>query len=188
MLKGKASVSGLHPLFRPGPNGMKEQTVVICPARCTPEEKLWIKKIITSAGGEATEMTARKHDQLMSVIQVLTHFHSLVLGNTLAALRVNMPELMKVMSPVYRAQFDIVCRIFAQNPQLYAAIGMKNPETARVTKAFLKASVALRTILTTKDHAAFMHRFKKTVKFLGPHSKRALEESDRLLTSFHKKV
>lgn len=183
MLKGKASVIGLHPMFRPGPSGFRGQTIVMCPARCTNKQKQWLRKLFVKNGATVTEMSTREHDELMGIVQALIHFHSLVLGQTLRSLRVNLKKLMQVMSPIYRMQFDVVCRIFAQNPILYASIGMENPTTPKTTKHFLCATEMLRKILLAKNQKAFEREFRKTAAFLGPYSKRALQESDKLIAN-----
>lgn len=188
MLKSKASVIGLHPMFRPGPGGMKGQIMVMCPARCDAKEKKWLRRLFKKAGAAVAEMTAKKHDELMGIVQALIHFHSLVLGMTLRSLKTDLRAIMKVMSPIYRMQFDVVCRIFAQNPELYAYIGMENPETEKITTYFMQETQKLHRILNAKNLPAFMEEFKKTASFLGPYSKKALKESDNLLTVFRKRV
>lgn len=188
MVKSKASVIGLHPMFRPGPAGLKGQVVVMCPARCSGEQTKSLKDIFEKAGATVRVMSAKKHDELMAIVQALIHFHSLVLGLTLKSLKVNLREIMEVMSPIYRLQFDVVCRIFAQNPRLYASIGMENPETGKIIAYFEKETQKLGKILRTKNVGEFLKNFKKTDRFLGPFSKKALEESDKLLTVFQKRI
>ncbi|MBI2638107.1 prephenate dehydrogenase/arogenate dehydrogenase family protein [Candidatus Peregrinibacteria bacterium] len=187
MLKSKASVIGLHPMFRPGSGGMRGQIMVMCPARCTSAQKKWLRNLLKKGGATVAEMTPKKHDELMGIVQALIHFHSLVLGMTLRSLKTDLRAIMKVMSPIYRMQFDVVCRIFAQNPELYASIGMENPETKKITAHFLESTKKLRQILTAKNIASFVEEFSKTARFLGPYSKKALLESDELLTVFQKK-
>lgn len=186
MLKSKASVIGLHPMFRPGPSGMEGQIIVMCPARCTSQQKQWLHRLFKKAGATVVMMSAVKHDELMGIVQALIHFHSLVLGMTLRSLKTDLRMITKVMSPIYRMQFDVVCRIFAQNPELYASIGMENPGTEKITTHFMQETGKLRRILNAKNLPAFMKEFKKTARFLGPYSKKALEESDKLLTIFQK--
>lgn len=188
MLRSKASVIGLHPMFRPGPGGFKGQVIVMCPARCRKEQREWLKEIFEKAGAMVRVMNAKKHDELMAIVQALIHFHSLVLGGTLRSLKVNLREIMEVMSPIYRLQFDVVCRIFAQNPRLYASIGMENSGTKKITGHFLKETQKLTKILRTKNVGEFLKNFKKTDRFLGPFSEKALEESDKLLTIFQRRI
>lgn len=184
MLKSKASVIGLHPMFRPSSSGFKGQTIVICPARCTSGEKKWLKKLFEKSGARVSEMSAKKHDSLMAVVQVLIHFNSLVFGHTLRELKVDLGETMKAMSPVYRMRFDIVCRIFAQNPSLYANIQMLNSETPKVLRTFLKTTAKMTRIAEQKNFPEFLREFKKTTGYLGNFSKKALLESDKFLQFF----
>lgn len=186
MLKGKASVIGLHPMFRPGPTGLHKQNIVICPARASKKEIAWLKHLFEREGGILNTMTPQKHDRLMAIIQVLIHFHSLVLGKTLQSLKPNMRKIMNVMSPVYRLQFDVVCRIFSQDPFLYASIGIENPETKTIVKHFTRETKKLGRLLLKKNYNAFLSDFEKTARFLGPFSKEALTESDKLLSLFAK--
>lgn len=188
MLKGKANVIGMHPMFRPGSTGFKNQTVVLCPARAQKEQIRWLRQFFKKHGAKTTNMTPQKHDQLMAVVQVLVHFHSMVFGQTLKNLKTNLKDLFMVMSPIYRFQFNVASRIFAQNPLLYASIGMENPETKKVTKVFCRETDKLQRILATKNLPAFIKDFKKTASFLGPFSKQALRESDRLLASFRNHI
>lgn len=181
MLKGKASVIGLHPMFRPGPSGFREQTIVMCPARCTLQEKNRLKKLFRRASARVIEMAPQKHDQLMAIVQVLVHFNSMVFGGSLRSLRCNLRDITKVMSPVYRIQFDVVCRIFAQNPSLYAAIAMENPETRKIIKIFLHETSALARSILGRNLSGFQRRFRDTARYLGPFSRKALRESDRLI-------
>lgn len=186
MLKSKADVIGLHPMFRPARNGLKNQTMVMCPVRCSTAHRAWLQKIFSAAGAQVAVMTPHHHDHLMAIIQVLVHFHSFVFGNTLRSLKANLREVLKIMSPVYRIQFDVVCRIFAQNAMLYASIGMLNPETKKITTAFARSTQSLQKILSKKQQGKFLSEFKKTAQFLGPFSARALKESDQLIASFKK--
>lgn len=184
MLKGEANVIGMHPMFRPVSTGFKNQTVVLCPARATKNQIHWLQQLFKKHGAKTTIMTPQQHDQLMAIVQVLVHFHSIVFGQTLKSLKTNIKDLFKVMSPIYRIQFDVVSRIFAQDPLLYALIGMENFETEKVTKAFLQETKKLQKILASRNLPAFLRNFKKVASFLGPFAKQALKESNSLIASF----
>lgn len=186
MRKGKAAVIGLHPMFRPGPSGLHKQNIVICPVRASKKEIVWLSKIFKSEGAIINKMTPQKHDRLMATIQVLIHFHSMVLGRTLRSLKPNMRKIMKVMSPVYRLQFDVVCRIFSQDPFLYASIGIENPETKTIVNHFTRETKKLGQLLLKKNYKTFLADFRETAQFLGPYSAEALAESDALLGLFAK--
>ncbi len=46
----------------------------------------WLKTMLHARGLEIVETTPEDHDRVMSVVQVLTHFTTEVMGRTLAAL------------------------------------------------------------------------------------------------------
>ena len=182
MMKSKASVIGLHPMFRPSPIGLKNQTIVMCEGRAKKEQIQMVKNWFMSSGAKIVEMTPRKHDRLMSIIQVLLHFHTIVLGNTMQRLGVPIRETLKTASPIYKLEMDMIGRIFSQNPLLYGAIEMFNPETKRVTTALLKETQRLAKIVLRKNLKNFADVFNKTSEFLGSFKDEALEEINKLLT------
>lgn len=188
MLKSKADVIGMHPMFRPGPSGMKNQNIILCPVRAGKSKLQWLTKLFKKEGATLSTMTPRQHDTLMAIIQVLIHFHSLALGHTMRSLRIPMKKIMRIMSPVYRIQFDVVCRIFAQDPDLYAAISMFNPLTKKITKHFMKSAASLSKIIEGKRYRAFLRDFKQTQNFLGSYSAAALKESDKLIAGLTNKI
>lgn len=182
MMKSLAQVIGLHPMFRPSPTGLKKQSIVMCVGRADKNNITFVKDFFRNNGAKTVEMTAKEHDKLMSVIQVLIHFHAIVLGNTIRSLGVPMIQTLKVASPIYRLEMDMIGRIFSQNPMLYGAIEMLNPETKRVTTKLLNETQKLAKIVLTKDIAKFKRNFNKTSEFLGTFKDDALEEINKLLT------
>ncbi|MEK7528466.1 MAG: prephenate dehydrogenase/arogenate dehydrogenase family protein [Patescibacteria group bacterium] len=184
MLRSKAQVLGLHPMFRPSPSGLKNQNIVMCPARVKPKLLKIICDVFRKQGAVITKMSAKKHDELMAVVQALTHFRAMVFGNTLRRLKVKIPDTLSVMSPVYRLEFDLMGRIFAQDPHLYAEIQMGNPSGVPALAAMAKETRSLQKIIERQDVRTFLKKFKNTAKYLAKHTDAALEESNKLLTFF----
>lgn len=182
MMKSPASVIGLHPMFRPNPLlGLQNQTFVLCKGRASKKQIKTVKSWFIQGGAKVIEMSAKEHDKLMSIIQVLIHFHAITLGNTFEKLGVSLKDTLKVASPIYRLEMDMIGRIFSQDPLLYAAIEMFNPETKRVTAALLRETEKLARIVLSKDIGKFKKAFFKTSQFLGDFKEKALEETNRLL-------
>lgn len=187
MLKSPAEVIGLHPMFRPpegavGRSGLNKQTVVMCNGRASEKSMRMVRNWFTSSGAKVVKMTAREHDRLMSIIQVLLHFHTIVLGNTMRALRIPLKKTLEAASPIYRLEMDMIARIFSQDPLLYGPIEMLNPETKKVTRVLLKETEKLAAVVLKKDLKKFAHTFKKTSLFLGDFKEKALVEINKLLT------
>lgn len=183
MMKSPSSVIGLHPMFRPGPDGFKNQSIVMCKGRANNKTSAEVEKWFSSAGAKVVKMTPQEHDRLMSIIQVLVHFHTIVLGNTFRRLGMPIKDTLRAASPIYKLEMNMIGRIFSQNPLLYAAIEMFNPETARVTKTLLAETQKMARIVLCKNMKNFAKEFNRTADFLGSFKKQAFKEINQLLTN-----
>jgi len=75
----------------------------------------------------------------------------------------------------------MTARHFAQSPDLYASIQMSNPETARVTEAFVRTAEALRSNVAARDHDAFARVFDHVHDYFGEFTEQAMEQSSFLI-------
>nr|HPO38860.1 prephenate dehydrogenase/arogenate dehydrogenase family protein [Kiritimatiellia bacterium] len=176
----RASVVGTHPLFGPTVHSLQGQRVVLTPGRGD-EWLAWLRSMLHARGIELMETTPEEHDRAMSIVQVLVHFSTEVMGKTLVTLQVPIDRTLLFTSPIYLMELLLTARHFAQSPALYAAIQMSNPDTAAVTAAFARAAEELRTLTAAQDHAAFDALFAEVRQFFGPFTTRALEQSDFLI-------
>lgn len=175
-----ASVVGTHPMFGPGVHSMQGQRLVVCRARGDAWAD-WVVETFRARGLSVTETTPTQHDRAMSVVQVLTHFQTQVLGLTLAKLGVPLEETLPFTSPAYLLELYVAARHFAQDPLLYGPIEMLNPGTGAVTTAFRDAADELRTVLADGDQQAFSALFADVRAFFGAFTDEALEQSSFLI-------
>ena len=175
-----ASVAGTHPLFGPTVHSLQGQRVVITPGRGA-EWLAWLNSMLHARGLEIMETTPEEHDRAMSIVQVLVHMSTEVLGRTLAALNVPLDQTLLFTSPIYLMELLLTARHFAQSPDLYASIQMANPRTAAVADAFVRAAQDLRTMTASHDRAAFQELFAEVRRYFGPFTQNALEQSDFLI-------
>lgn len=176
----RASVVGTHPMFGPGVHSLQGQRLVVCRARGDVWAD-WVVETFGSRGLSVTEATPVQHDRAMSVVQVLTHFQTQVLGLTLSKLGVPIAETLPFTSPAYLLELYVAARHFAQDPLLYGPIEMRNPRTSAVTKAFRDATDELRTVLAEGDQVAFSALFQDVRSFFGAFTDEALEQSSFLI-------
>jgi len=176
----KASVVGTHPLFGPGVHTLQGQRFVVCRARGEAWAD-WVVQTFTARGLAVTEATPVQHDRAMSVVQVLTHFQTQVLGLTLAKLGVPLDDTLRFTSPAYLLELYVAARHFAQDPQLYGPIEMRNPQTGAVTAAFRSAADELGAILASGDQEAFNALFADVREFFGAFTTEAVEQSSFLI-------
>ncbi|HWJ23501.1 MAG TPA: bifunctional chorismate mutase/prephenate dehydrogenase, partial [Gemmatimonadaceae bacterium] len=176
----RASVLGTHPMFGPGVHTLQGQRVVLCRGRGDAWAD-WVSRAFTARGLVVTEATPEAHDRAMSVVQVLTHFQTQVLGLTLARLGVPLDETLRFTSPAYLLELYVAARHFAQSPALYGPIEMRNPRSREVTAAFGDAARELADIVSGGDQAAFDAMFAEVRAFFGPFTAEALQQSSYLI-------
>jgi len=179
-----ASVVGAHPMFGPGVHSLPGQRVVLCKGRGD-EWYEWIRAMFAARGLIVTEASAEEHDRVMSVVQVLNHYQTQVLGLALSRLGIPMERTLAFTSPAYLLESYVTARHFAQSSKLYGAIEMRNPRLAEVTQVFQEAAQEIGDTLQAKDQDRFDAIFSEVTAFFGKFTEEALEQSrflvDRLL-------
>lgn len=176
----KCEVIGMHPVFGPSVVSIKNQTIVLCPAR-TKKWMQWLKGIFEKNGARVKLSTPEKHDEMMSVIQGLNHFSTLSVAHAMKNLGISVKESLEYTSPIYRLRMAVVGRILNQDPNLYASIEMMNPKNKDALKAYAESSKKLRKIIETKNTGAFLEYFNECSEFFGGFKKEAEELSDYLI-------
>jgi prephenate dehydrogenase len=127
------------------------------------------------------ESTPDDHDRAMAIVQVLVHFSTEVMGQTLARLNVGIEETLRFTSPVYLMELIMTARHFAQSPELYASIQMSNPLSETVTAQFADAARDLREVVRQRDREQFRKHFEAVRAFFGSFTDQALEQSSFLI-------
>lgn len=176
----RASVVGTHPMFGPSVHTLQGQRVVLCRGRGD-EWAAWVTHVLSARGLLVTETTAEQHDRAMSIVQVLTHFQTQVQGLTLARLGLPLDETMRFTSPVYLLEMFVTARHFAQSPQLYGPIEMRNPRSKEVTETFGAAARELADVIARGDQESFEAMFEEVRAFFGSFTTEALEQSSYLI-------
>src|SRR5699024_12128307 len=127
------------------------------------------------------EIDAKTHDRHMAFVQALRHFTTFRYGAYLRQEQVNLAELLKLSSPMYRLELMIVGRLFAQDPQLYADIIMSSAENIALIKRYQQGLQQMVNLLEKGDKAAFIDEFKAVSDWAGDFALQFLTESQRLL-------
>ncbi len=179
MSKYKCDYLGCHPMFGPTAN-IAGQFVIICPGRGNKWFK-WLKELFIENGVIVKELTADQHDELVAYIQALTHFSDIAFADSLRKSKIPIQKFIEHESPIYRLELDMMGRILAQDPYLYANIQIKNPLSKKVMKSFIESCEKLFETVKNKNVNQNVAFFKKCSKYLGGFCKEAMNESDKLL-------
>ncbi|SFM85686.1 prephenate dehydrogenase/arogenate dehydrogenase family protein [Thermodesulforhabdus norvegica] len=181
MLKGVASVVGLHPMFGGSVRNACGQTLVACPVRVDREGWLVVKEQFLREGLKVVECSPEHHDRMMAVIQVLFHLCTMLKGRVIREMGIDIEETLRFTSPVYRLEISILGRMFAQNPWLYAAISQLNPHTGEIIDHLLEGLSLFREYYRKGALEKFVEEFRDTATHLGDFCNRAFEESSQLV-------
>ena len=173
-------VLGLHPMFGPSVRSARRQKVVACPVRPGPVGA-WLCAEFGRMGAELIETDPETHDTMMAVIQVLVHFSTIARGDALRRIGVPIEQSLRFTSPIYRLELAFIGRLFTQNPDLYAEITMRNPQSARVREAFTAAVAHLDSIVGAGDRDGFRAAFEDTSQFFAGFGPDAMRLSDLVI-------
>lgn len=173
-------VLGTHPMFGPTVPAILGQTVILIPVHDRGESWLpVIRELFIGDGARVEVMGAEEHDEMMAVVQALTHFAYLSIGSTLQALQFDVTRSRRFMSPVYDIMLDFVGRILDQSPELYAMI-QSNPAAAQVRRTFIDQAKKLGQAADAGDTEEFCRMMQEAARHFGK-THEALVRSDRII-------
>ena len=179
MLQSKSEVCGTHPMFGPAPD-ITGQKIIFTPARISTESLEQLKEVFEDF--EQITSTPEEHDRIMSVVQGLSHFSDFITGATIKELGIPFEKILQFSSPPYQLKLDVLGRMFAQNPNLYAQIATQNPQTIQTTQIFFETFQKLKDLVDVRAHESLAKEFVKVQKFLGQDfCQNALTRSENIL-------
>ena len=168
-----------HPIFGPRTTRLDNQVIVL-----TADKKgKWYNKVykyLESKNMRIIETTAEKHDFMMSIVQVLTHFSFISTASAIEKLKVDLSETEDYESPIYNLMIDMIARIVSQNPYLTYNIQSMNSNGPNVRNTFSDAVIELRDAINNEDDEKFMEIAINATKHMGD-IKNALGRSDKAI-------
>ncbi|MCK4475352.1 MAG: prephenate dehydrogenase/arogenate dehydrogenase family protein [Methanophagales archaeon] len=171
-------ILGTHPLFGPTTKSMQGQTIIFMPLRKGHfYERIY--EMFERNGARIEILTAEEHDEIMSVIQGLTHFILISFGITLKNLDFDVEKSRKFMSPMYEILMDFVGRLLHQDPHLYAMI-QTNFEMGKLHESFLTVANRLYELVSAGKVDEFIEEMREAKKHFG-NTERAMIDSDRVI-------
>lgn len=181
MLKSKADVIGLHPMFGPTVKTIRNQTIIVCPARADTARVAELVALLENQGAVCTIATPEEHDRTVAVVQGLTHFVTLCVADTVRRLGVDLHKTGKFESPVYQIELSLVGRLLSQDPALYADILQQNPYVPEVLAACRNSAADLSAIVEAQDPERFREFFEKNSRHLGTFCQEGQKTTDALI-------
>jgi len=181
MLKSQAQVIGLHPLFGPTVQSLRQQTIILCPARAEEKTVRSLVSLFNSEGARCTLATPEQHDRMMAVVQGLTHFVTLCMADSVRRLGIDIASTRAFTSPVYQIELSLVGRLLSQDPSLYADILQMNPFVPEVLSECISSAKDLFRIVETRDPTLFGDFFASNARHFGFYCDEGMHITDELI-------
>lgn len=181
MLRSKADVIGLHPMFGPTVKTLRKQTIIACPARADEATVERLLSIFRAEGAVCTITTPDVHDRMMAVVQGLTHFVTLCMADSVRRMGIGIKETKAFMSPVYQIELSLVGRLLSQDPDLYGSILEENPFVPEVLAACRDSVDDLRRVVIRRDPEAFREFFERDARHFGGYCAEGMATTDALI-------
>ena len=145
-----AEVIGCHPLFGPQVHSLENQHVVLCPVRSM-KWLPWLADTLKKGGAQLVETTPEKHDELMSVVQGLNHFNTIMMGLALSKVAAPIGQIAPFTTPLFVEKLRMVEKIFVDHPQLYAEIICSNKMMTGVISIYEQIVLEMKTLVLRGD-------------------------------------
>lgn len=150
LASSRSEVLGCHPLFGPDVPLIKGLNVVMCPARVD-HWAGWPDELFRKRGANVFEATPERHDEIMSVIQVLNHLDTIVMALALKETGIDTAELRRYSTPIFDTKLAIIEKVCGNNPRLYADIITENPDISRIIAIYEQSLSRLKELIKEGD-------------------------------------
>jgi prephenate dehydrogenase len=143
-----------HPVFGPRTTSLEGQVMVLTPIK----KGKWYEKVVNYLKNHKTqivESTPEKHDKMMAIVQILTHFSYISTASAINKLGVDIKTTRLFASPIYNLMVDMIARITSQNPYLTYFIQKENKNGDKVRDVFFDSVLELKEVLSNSDEEKF---------------------------------
>lgn len=178
----RCEVVGTHPMFGPHTDGLVGQNIILTPGR----GERWLaflEEEFADGGARVSRMTPQAHDRAMALAQGLTHVVTIAMGRTLQKLGVTPDDALSYATPIFKLKNDLIGRLFAQDPDLYAAMVGDNPYVGEMVETFGGALAETAREMVGGERSGALTYMAEIRRFLGPCCDAGLKESNKILKS-----
>jgi len=175
-----------HPVFGPRTSSLNGQVVVLTPLK----KGKWYPKVFNFLKNHKVrviESSPKEHDDMMSIVQILTHFSYIATSVAIEKLGVNISQTREFASPIYNLMVDMISRIVSQNPFLTYSIQTENENGEKVREVFAESVAELKDILSLQEEDEFVKIVTSAVKNMDD-IQAALGRSDKAIDSLTREL
>ncbi len=126
MLKSKADVAGLHPMFPPLKGNWERQSLIICPVRLSGRWQEWLDGAFSGQGLRVFREKPELHDSITAITQGIAHDLCVIGAIVMRKSGFDLATLIAHGGPVFKLLTGVIARVLGQNPEMYAGIQLHN--------------------------------------------------------------
>jgi len=123
----------------------------------------------------------------MAVVQGLIHISFMGIASTMKELDYTADDLRPYMGKFHKIIFDLIPRVTARNPGMYASIQLTNPGSSTVCGILQREIASLEGIINKGDYDALIEKLRDT-GHMFPDKEAAIERSNRLIDSYREDI
>jgi prephenate dehydrogenase len=173
-------VVGLHPIFGSTIDNPDKQVIVVCDGRFEDKYNFFISDL-ARIGFSIENMAAKDHDEAMTFIQGVEHFSVYCMGMFLKHKNIDIQQMIKLASPVYKMELNIIGRLFSQGAGLYSDIIMSDEKRQQTITEYAEFVMTNAEKVASGDKETFKDNFKAVKFWMGDFADQAYKDSDKLL-------
>jgi prephenate dehydrogenase len=150
------TVLGTHPLFGPNVSGMEGQNFILTPTN-KPENAFAAKvaKFLKAHGAVVKIMTPQAHDDLLAVVQGLSHFVAIISADALAHFG-PVGEMKEAATTTFKIFLNYIESVIGDDPELYSMIQMQHPRMPEIYRTLAASLEKWGNMVKQKDTTGFV--------------------------------
>lgn len=164
LLKGlKTDYAFVHLMFGPSVEDFNDQNILV-----TKHKNKFIKEFVSlleKSGANVVSTSVAEHDSLMTYVQALSQFNSLVLAKTVSESGFDLNKIKNSSSITFRLNLEIINRIIKQDPKMWSAIQFSNTKFRGLLESHIDNIKLFENIVKNKKSISFDKEFKSIKKF-----------------------
>lgn len=174
-------ISWWHPVFWPSVD-FSWNNFILTPIKKWDYYK-WYKNFLEELWLNVFEMQPEEHDEIMWIVQCLTHVSNLSLIHALNKISCDMDLARRFSSPVYLMRLYVAWRILSQDAKMYWDIQMENPFAKKMSNAYLQSVKDFHEAIIDKDKNRFEQIFLDSKNFLWEMTQESFDATKVMIDS-----
>jgi chorismate mutase/prephenate dehydrogenase len=159
-------VTSIHPMFGPDTELLSGRNIVFVDLGVT-GATAEVRELFAPTMVDQVEMSLEAHDRVMAYVLGLSHAVNIAFFKALAESGEHAPELARLSSSTFDAQFDVASHVAQENPYLYFEVQSLNAHSPRALIALLNAVTQVAGKVLDGDEMGFVEMMAQGKAFLA---------------------